>query len=306
MLDFPVVCAHSAASNRSKPFPMKIARLPLAVLLAAAAAVSAAQTPGAEDAPAAGIAESVGSEAGARAVPAVPLRTESFGDIWFKDRLTIGLGVSWSVLTDAERPKDADRRKTFVGYVWKLEDEDQVGVLPELRYWAAPNLRIALSMDRVSGRTRNFNLAKHSDGVVELMGPQLLVEGLYPMCGDTVLLHAGAGVVYDFADFKEVAWWHLGYSSEAAWNEYGRTGKTRQNYFREIRVDDAFGWTLAAGASWRPSPHFELDLSVRHTWIDPDCQFGYNYGARKGFERHSDGDFTLDHLSVALTGSYVF
>ena len=68
----------------------------------------------------------------------------------------------------------------------------------------------------------------------------------------------------------------------------------------------AFGWTLSVGASWRPHPRFELDLSLRHTWIEPDCQFGYNYGKKKGFEKHSDGDFTLDHLSVALTGSYVF
>lgn len=238
--------------------------------------------------------------------PAVALRSESFYDQWIKDRLTVGLGLSFSTLTDAKRPKDESRRKTFVGYIWKLEDEDQVGVLPELRYWAAPNLRITLALDRVSGRTRNFNLEKHSDGVAELVGPQLLVEGVYPLCDDTVFLHAGVGVVYDFADFDEVAWWNLGYSSEASWIEYGRTGKTRQNYFREIRVDDSFGWTLAAGASWRPHPRFELDLSLRHTWIEPDCVFGYNYGKRKGFKPQLDGDFTLDHLSVALTASYVF
>lgn len=286
---------------------MKTVLVPLVVLLAAATFVSAAEEAlPAEAAPEAPAEQSAAPADAVPAVPAVALQTESFFDLWIEDRLTVGLGVSWSVLTDAERPKDAGRRKTFVGYIWKLEDEDQFGVLPELRYWAAPNLRIVLSMDRVSGRTRNFNLAKHSDGVAELMGPQLLVEGLCPMCDETVFLHAGAGVVYDFADFEEDAWWKLGYASEASWNEYGRTGKTRQDYFREIRVDDAFGWTLSVGASWRPHPRFELDLSLRHTWIEPDCQFGYNYGKKKGFEKHSDGDFTLDHLSVALTGSYVF
>ena len=281
---------------------MNAIRLSLfAALLAAAACARADEVPAPFHSPSASFAPAEHKN------PAVPvLRSESFYDTWIKDRLSLGLGVSWSVLTDAERPQDWSRRKTFLGYIWKLEDEDQVGVVPELRYWATPYLRLALSLDHVSGRTRNFNLEKHSDGVAELWGPQLLVEGLYPLCDDTVFLHAGAGVCYDFADFEEVAWWNLGYGSEADWNARGRTGKTRLNYFREIRVDDAFGWTLAAGASWRPHPRFELDLSVRHTWIEPDCQFGYNYGKKKGFEKHSDGDFTLDHLSVVLTGSYVF
>jgi hypothetical protein len=269
---------------------MKSIRLSLLAVLFAAAIPSRADLPGA-----------------APEAPAVPaLRSESFYDTWIKDRLSIGLGISWSALTDAKRPKDEERRRTFVGYIWKLEDEDQAGVVPEIRYWATPYLRLTLSADRVSGRTRNFNLEKHSDGVAELWGPQLLVEGLYPMCDETVFLHAGAGVCYDFADFEEIAWWHLGYSSEAAWNEMGRTGKTRQNYFREIRVDDAFGWTISAGVSWRPDPRFELDLSLRHTWIEPDCRFGYDYGKQKGFVSQQEGDFTLDHLSVVLTGSYVF
>ena len=86
----------------------------------------------------------------------------------------------------------------------------------------------------------------------------------------------------------------------------GRFELIRLGHWTLQEMSDAFGWTLSVGASWRPHPRFELDLSLRHTWIEPDCQFGYNYGKKKGFEKHSDGDFTLDHLSVALTGSYVF
>jgi len=262
--------------------------LPFSVLLAVFATATIADVPAAP------------------AARAVPLRTESFYDTWLKDRLSIGLGFSYATLTDSERPKDVGNHRTFVGYVWKLEDTDRIGVIPEIRYWAADHLRLVLAMDRISGRTRNYNLEKHSDGDVDLWGPQLLVEGFYPLCDDTVFLHAGVGVVYDFADFTEVKWWNLGYSSEANWEYHGRPSKSRQGYHREIRVDDAFGWTLAAGASWRPDPRFELDLSLRHTWIDPDCQFGYFYGRKKGFVKHQDGDFELDHLTVALTGSYVF
>ncbi len=240
------------------------------------------------------------------AEPSVPLQRASFYDVWIKDRLSVGLGFSYAVLTDSERPKDAPNHATFVGFVWKLEDTDQVGVVPEIRFWASEHFRLVLTMDRVSGRTRNYNLMKHSDGDVDLRGPQFLVEVFYPLCEETVFLHAGAGVVYDFADFTEVRWWKLGYGSEASWEEYGRPRKSRQGYFREIHVDDAFGGTLAAGVSWRPTPRFELDCSVRHTWVDPDCQFGYYYGGNRGFEKHQDGDFELNHLSVVLTGSYVF
>ena len=261
--------------------------LPFSVLLAVFATATIADVPAAP------------------AARAVPLRTESFYDTWLKDRLSIGLGLSHSTLTDAKRPKDFESGQTFVGFVWKLEDKDQIGIVPELRYRAADNLRIVLAMDRVVGRTRNYNQRKHSDGDVTVWGPQLLVEGLYPLCDDTVFLHAGAGIVYDFADFNEVKWWKLGYSSNESWTYYGRTNKARQSYYREIHVDDSFGWSVAAGCSWRPSPRFELDLSLRHTWLEPDCQFGYSY-KRKGFEKHQDGDFTLDHLSVVLTGSYVF
>jgi len=238
--------------------------------------------------------------------PAVQLRAESFYDAWIKDRLSIGLGLSHSTLTDAKRPKDVENRRTFVGYIWKLEDVEQVGIIPEVRFRAADYVRLVLSQDRVVGRTRNYNQQKHSDGDINVWGPQILVEGLYPLCDDTVFLHAGLGLAYEFTDFNEDKWWKLGYSSRDSWLYYGGTNKARQGYYREIHVDDGFAWTLSAGASWRPNPRLELDLSLRHTWFNPDCQFGYNYGSRKGFDKHQDGDFDFDHLSVALTASYVF
>ena len=231
----------------------------------------------------------------------------SFRETWITDRLSIGIGVASSTLTDSERPKDVAGRRTFVGYVWKLEDAERAAFVPELKYWPIDNLRLTLTADHVSGRTRNYNLAKHSDGVAELYGPALLVEGLLPLFDNKLLLHAGGGVVYGFGDFSEVTWWKLGYASEDSWNTLGRpTVKTRQDHYRRIFVDDAFGWAVSAGCAWRPTPRFELDLSLRHVWIEPECQFGYEYSAPRGFEKHQDGEFTMNHLSVAITGSHVF
>ena len=242
---------------------------------------------------------------GGAAESAANLEEESFYDAWLKDRLSVGLSLSYSKLTDATRPKDRDGGKTFVGYVWKLEDTDEVHVLPTVSYWAAPYLRLSLFWNSVAGHTRNYNLQLHSDGDVTAEGPALLVEGLYPICGDTVFLHAGVGLTYAFCDFDEDTWWHLGYGSYDSWvNSFNKRNHVRSDHFREIEVDDAVGYLVSAGVSWRPIARAEIDLSVRHVWLDPDCDFGYRYTSRR--ETLLTGDFELNHLSVVLTGSYVF
>ncbi len=272
---------------------MKTTTTLLAVLLAAASLPSQA------------------APASAGTVSATPALEPAGGfyDTWIKDRLTLGLGIAGSILTDPKRPENEPAHKTFVGFIYKLDNEDPVYVLPEIRYWASRNLRVTLSRDYASGRTRNYNTpTRHSDGNVEVSGPQLLVEGLWPMCDDTVFLHAGGGVVYDFGDFHEDRWWNLGYSDKESWAYYGSpSDRTANGDYREIHVDDSFGVTLAVGVSWRPAARFEVDLSLRHTWLEPDCEFGYRDGGHHhDFKSIQGGDFTLDHLTVALTGSYVF
>ncbi|MBR1609753.1 MAG: hypothetical protein IJ678_09090 [Kiritimatiellae bacterium] len=237
---------------------------------------------------------------------AFELVSTDFYEMWLADRLSVGLEVSWATLTDAKRPEDWSRSQTFVGYINELKDDSQVTFAPVVTYWAARYVRATLRWDSVSGRTKNFNTAtRHSDGVVEAAGPMLTVEGVLPLFDDTLLLHAGVGVVRAFCDFDEDTWWHLGFADQASWEALGREQyHTRTGHYREIEVDDAFGFALCAGASWRPAERFELDLSVRHVWLEPDCTFGYRYV--RGFEPLQEGDFTLDHLAVSLSASWVF
>ena len=234
-----------------------------------------------------------------------PLLSHGTYDTWLRDRLSVGLEFSFSSLTDAKRSADKGSDKTFVGFINELDDDDEFGVFPSVSYWAADYVRLTLFRDSVAGRTRNYNTENHhSDGVVKAAGPALLVEGLYPMRGDTVFLHAGLGLSWAFGDFEEDGWWHLGYSSEASWREYGSPGTKAGDHYREIEVDDSVGILLAAGVAWRPVPRMELDFSLRHTWLEPDCKFGYR--RRSGFEVRDTGEFTLDHLTAALTVSWVF
>ena len=107
--------------------------------------------------------------------------------------------------------------------------------------------------------------------------------------------------------FHEDSWWRLGYLSSEEWQSAGKPGnKTAAGRYRYIDVDDAFGLSLSAGVAWRPIPEFELDLSLRRTWLEPDCEFGYRDAKTGRRDRQSSGEFTLDSLAVVLTASYVF
>lgn len=233
-----------------------------------------------------------------------PLVSAEFHEVWLLDRLSIGLEASYSTLTDAKRSPDKMSGSTFVGFIYKLDDTDRLSFSPRISWWAAPNLRIGLFRDAVSGRTRNYNTTEHhSDGVVKTAGPAFVAEAVLPLLGDTLFLRAGGGFAWEKADFDTAAWWHLGYASENAWRAYG-SPSVPNGHYREIHVDDAFGFLLCCGVSWRPIPRMELDAGLRHVWLEPDCDYGYRRG--NSFDVHSSGDFTLDHLSFTVSVSYVF
>ena len=223
---------------------------------------------------------------------------------WIADRLSIGLRISHATLTDGKRPANYD--KDFIGAINRLDDTDELSVLPEVRYWTARYLLLTLGMDHVAGRTRNFNTPNHhSDGIATLDGPVLLVEGLLPLMNDTLFLHAGPGIAYDFGDFDHVTWWRLGYSDEEGWRQSGSPSSgSRGGRYREVQVDDTFGFILSAGFAWRPIDRMELDVSIRHTWVEPDVRWGYS--KRGHFDEQQQGKFTLDHLSVSAMLSWVF
>lgn len=241
------------------------------------------------------------SSNGNSAAPALVARP--FYADWIADRLSIGLRVSHATLTDAKRTASYD--KAFIGAVNKLDDDDEISILPELRYWTARNLMLTLGMDHVAGRTRNFNTPNHhSDGTATLDGPVLLVEGLLPLLDDTLLLHAGPGIAYEYGDFEHVTWWRLGYSDEEGWRQFGSSKSKSRGHLREVQVDDAFGFVLSAGAAWRPIDRLELDVSIRHTWVEPDVRWGYS--GHGHFDEQQKGKFTMDHLSVSAMLSWVF
>lgn len=240
-----------------------------------------------------------------------PVMSTGFGEGWIADRLTLGLAIRQSHLTDNHRSPDRDGGKTFVGYVNELDMNNETLVVPVLTYWAARYLRLSATWENLKAKTYNYDPDNpyghhlHSDGRLKLEGPVFVVEGLWPLWNDTVFPHVGAGLFIGMGDFLENDFWHYGYATQEDYDAFGRPKKARSYFLREIRVDDAIGWLLSAGVAWRPFKHFQVDLDVRQMWVEPDCVFGYT--SRKGkWDPQVDGEFTLDNLTWTLSAAYVF
>ena len=229
---------------------------------------------------------------------------ETFREIWLADRLTLGVGVGAASLTDNHRRADKESGYTYVGFVNELEDEHATFLSPEITWWAARNLRLHLSYDHVEGHTRNYNNHR-SDGTVRLRGPLFEAEFVYPLVADTLFPHVGVGFAWEKAKFKPETWWRLGWTSAEEYEADGRVGKAMNGHFRIIEVDDDIAWVLSAGVSWRPSPRVQLDASIRHVWVEPDCEYG-EYTEKRGYEVQQTGNFWLDHLTASVSASYVF
>ena len=229
---------------------------------------------------------------------------ETFREIWIADRLTVGLGIGASTLTDNHRRADKESGFTYVGFVNSLEDKRATFLSPEATWWAARNLRLHLSMDHVEGHTRNYN-NHHSDGTVRLRGPLLEAQCIFPLLDDTLFPYVGIGAALEKATFDSEEWWKLGWYSREEYLANAKPGKAKGGYFREIRVDDEIAWTVSGGVSWRPIPRLQLDAALRHVWVEPKCEYG-EYREKSGYHADLHGKFWLDHLTAVISASYVF
>lgn len=242
--------------------------------------------------------------------PAAEISAGGFFDRWVAGRLALGAGLRMARLTDNHRPPRPGTGETFVGNLTALDLENETDWAPVATYRFARHFRAALSWESIEARTFNYNrddpygARGQTDGIVEISGPVALLELAWPCFGDTLFPHAGAGLFFGSADFREDAFWNLNYGSEAAWAADGRRTEAPRGVYREIRVDDAIGEIVSAGLSWRPAKHFRLDLDVRKTWVDADCVFGYNWLGN--WKPQKSGDFSLDHVAWTLSAAYVF
>lgn len=223
---------------------------------------------------------------------------------WLQDRLSVGLGVTTFNFTRNHREADIARKHNFIGAVNDLHEVRDTLLTPVIGFRANDYLKFELSYIDITASTENFN-SHVGDGHVQYNGPSLALEGTYPLLDGKLIPHAGIGMAFLWGDFEEDTWWHLGYSSFDGWEYYGRTQKTRMNYFREIYVDEfATPIFFNLGLTYRFTPDWSIDFTARHMNFDPDCEWGYRYTRR--YEQHNIGDFDLSHFAYTLSVSYTF
>lgn len=234
---------------------------------------------------------------------------------WLSERLTLGLAVSRIRLSDNHRPPHrpdswGSKGTTFLGALNLMELEEETVVVPVATYWVARYLRAKATWENMEARVYNYNDADpygphgQTDGIAKMHGPVVTLEGVWPLLDDTLFPHVGAGLFYGFGDFDEDTFWHLGYSSQEAWEERGKPRKTAGNHYREIHMDDGLGWVASAGLAWRPMRHFEVDLEMRKTWVTSDAEYGYVKNS--GWESHHPGEFSFENVTWSLAASWVF
>ena len=319
----PVVAAEATPSHTlqpaSQPTPPQISQATPAQASQATPAQASQPTPPPISQPTPPPAVSpVSLPATARTAPESSLPTlpayfedeETFYSRWIRDRLAIGLSLSYFRLTDADRPRDLNRQKTFLGYINHLDEENPIEWAPTLNWTISDYIRLGLTYHSIEAETMNFAHSLHdvprSDGTVSSAGLLFSIEGTYPLADGRWRPHLGVGGGMYRGDFSEDTWWGLGYPTPEDWQALGRPSKTALGKRRYIEVDDAVGVSLILGVAWRPIREFELDLSLRRTFLEPDCEFGYKHDASGRKEPEQSGEFTLDSISVVVTASYVF
>ena len=218
----------------------------------------------------------------------------SFFDDYISERLTVGLRVSTFRLRHADRPPDRDGGRTFVGYINKLEEEDDVNFNPTVTWWIARYAALELTWDGVEASTWNYNLKTANgkgttDGNIKMSGPILGLRLQYPLFDLAVTPYVGIGY----------AKWSTKFERSREWAREG-PGKER---IMDCDDDSGIVWTLGVGL--RPIPHCEVDLMVRKLDLTSDAEFWYGHNGHKT-KYNSSGDFNLDHVAYGAAVSYVF
>ncbi len=228
----------------------------------------------------------------------------SFYDTWLRGRLSIGLKYSSATLTKADRPADPTNTKTFIGNVNQLEEENPY-YAPVVEYALCDYVRLEVSYYKVSARTRNFNHNQTSDGIVTMSGPYLGLKLQVPLWERRIFPYFSIGEALLHGDFDEDDWWYYGWSMPEDWETAGKPTGMRGGHTREIHVEDCNTFIWGFGLAVRPIPNLELEAFYTSGDPSADNEFGYGY-ANKPFDKHKDGDFTLDNHMWGFCAKFVF
>jgi len=210
---------------------------------------------------------------------------------WMKDHLELGTRFTYVWLRDHRRDPLSGIDGAPGSYYGSINELDPVQSYWPLKLFAdykfCPYGGVELALDYFSVRTIT-QLDGHTDGDLNLVGPQLSVFGRYPNA-TAFTPYAGAGLAYYHASFDENPDWHA---------PPGRP---------EIQTMDfthTYGAFLYGGLLWDFAGHWSADLLVRYTWLrDAD---GTHWGGPDGTDFNGSPSFPLSNIAAGVGIRYRF
>lgn len=183
------------------------------------------------------------------------------------DHLRVGLRYRRVNPTDGKRTAE----NSFLGSITELETLDDYDPITWLTFeWlATPYTAIRFNMDQLRSRTRTTSDDNHSDGDMNLLGPELMLIGRLPN-ESRFTPSVGIGYAWFQSNFEHNPMWYNGFGGDNrkadydAWVAAGSPPWPNRGYRREIILDDTTALILMAALELRITKHLDLNLFVQH------------------------------------------
>lgn len=238
----------------------------------------------------------------------VDVSVEQKGRPWYRDRLEIGLRVSFNEM-DTKDKWDEGEQEGFLGTIAHFENKNKMQFSNiVLSYRVLDWLSVGATWDMIDevAVTRTEDL--HCDGEWKDSGPSLSLVFNYPKKLFGFLTpYAEIGTHFSNGTFEAYPWWHLGYASPSVYRELGSPSKGRGSYRRYICSEESETLTLLWGAGLKVhiTDRFLLDFAYRHIDCDQTAHF---YLERGGVLLKDNGlyDIPLSYAQFCAGIRYVF
>lgn len=223
---------------------------------------------------------------------------------FLEDRLELGSRINTFSLDTASG--------SFIGTINGLEEDQTRTPVLFFDWFFTPFLGIDLTWDKVAATTRTFTHAA-SDGSVEMEGHVISLVGRYPFDVDmrnrsmTVSPYAGIGLAFMSARFNAAGWWHYGFATPEAYDQWVASGSPADpdnEYTRTMSVTDDTGVALSFGCAFEVWNDLSVDLCLRTIGADTDAIFVRSYS--NGNSETTYGRFPMSHKIYSLGVRYSF
>jgi hypothetical protein len=206
---------------------------------------------------------------------------ESTSDV-LHDHLRVGVRYRSVELTDDKRSSE----NSYLGSITQIENLDDYDWTTWLtvEWLANPYIGLRFNYEQVRGRTRTSSWDNHTDGDIDVMGPQFsLIVRLPNRTRFTPT--AGVGYAWLNSTFEHNPVWYNGFGGEDKivnynnWVQAGRPPWPNNGYRREIILEDTSAVILLAGLEIRITDHLDFNLFAQDMAVeDIDLRYELSFG----------------------------